>query len=90
VQDGEATSSNSLYRIRDTNQSLVRLKKAAIKIEEAEIYHHSSELVMEIQRNALSLLEMLDIDTSVCNIEENVGEVHHSVNTERDQIKSAT
>jgi hypothetical protein len=68
----------------------VRLKKDASKTLEEEISQLSSEPVMENQRNALNLQEMVVINTLVCNIEENVGLAQHLVSTARDQIKNAT
>jgi len=90
VLDGETISLSSYGRNKATNLSSVKPNRAATKILEVETYQHSSELVMEILRNASSLPEMEVTNTLVCNTEENVGLAHHSVNTERDQTVSAT
>jgi len=83
-------SSSLSFKNKVTNLLLEKLKRAATKTLEVETYQHSSELVMEILRNASSLPEMEVTNTLVCNTEENVGLAHHSVNTERDQTVSAT
>jgi len=72
------------------NQSMVKLKKAATKMVEIETSLIYSELAMEIQENALSLLWMEATNMLVCNTEVNAGLVILLENTERDQTVNAT
>jgi len=68
---------------------MVNHQKVAIRMPETEIFQTSSELVMVIHPNASKWQWMLVINTLVCNIEENVGEVTLWANTARDQTVSA-